>query len=404
MNSKKLAVGSFLIFIPSLIVHFTQIYIVSKFGFDFKGEFEFYNSILLLSSSIFSINIYTALTLFVSKQNTLPGNLKFLSFITGLPQVIFSILILSYYKILDDFLIIKIILISIAVYLNHLTNIRISILNGFQKLLLSKFILILGPLFTLFFLFFAPYNHLLIIFIFVLPFLVNFIFSEFIKFRYINNYTFSSAEFHLFNMTWKVFLISIFQILYQRLFLLYIISRVDLKEIGSFSLASTFSQMLLIPVTFITLSIISSDVFSQKSFLRHLSFSFLFLIGITVFSIVCIVNLSYIKGFIPILDDFSFLKNGNFLLDLQIMLCTVPFQGLTLLIISFLIKRELVSISFLINMFLSIPLIIVTYELLSKLHVENKIAYSFCISTIFNSLISYLIFYFAKTKYNNSLL
>lgn len=404
MNTKNIILGSFLIFLPSLLVHFTQIVIVDKYGFNFKGEFELYNSILLLSSTIFSLNIYTAITLFVSNEYSLPKNFNKLKIYTGLPQIIFSAIILCFYQFNNMYLINNLFFFSIGIYLNHLTNLRIAILNGFQKILLSKFILVLGPLVTLIFLLILPFNEYLIIYIFILPFTVNFLSAEIINTKFFKNISCSESDFHIFKLTWRIYLISIFQILFQRLFMLFVLPRESFEDVGSFALANTFSQMLLIPITFLTLSIISNGSLGKHVFFKYLYNSLLFLIAITFLTEIFIYKILFIKSVFPFLYKLNFISNARFINDLRILIFTVPFQGLTLLIISFFVRNQLINKYFLANMILSIPIILIIYIVMHNLNMPNRISNSFAIAIILNCFFSYLIFHFVKIKHYNSLL
>ena len=393
MNLKFIASGTILSILPAAFGYLTQVYLVKKFGFEARGSFEFYSSILAICSTIFSLNLYTSITIYVAKSGTRPKNLVNLALLSATFQCIVAILLLLTTSVSKEGVSpIFVFLLLMTIIFNHFGNISVSILNGFGKLLMAKIIAIPGQIIAgivlLILIRYQVVNYKAAAFtLFSIPYIIIGI----VGFTLINKRENSKVVSEnltltqLFRMSWKVFLISSAQIAFQRFYILYCLSYQSDVNVGAFAFSNSIIQLVLIPITFIATSIIASPKIAKNYFNKLVTITIIY----TVSSVLLINILFSVANFSNI--GLKFLSDKLFVGNLRIILFSLPFIAFTTLFISYQIRREAISNGILISQLVSLPISILFFNIFSHTNFSYPIAIAFTLLNILLGIICFLL-------------
>lgn len=367
-----IGMGTVLSLAYSIFNYALQITLVELFGYQLRGMFEVLMSVVGLVSIFFSFNYYTAINLYISKNLTLPENIKKISFqILAVQLVAVFVIYLFSNKtetISNEHRPIFLLLLLLTTLLSHKVSEFTAVLNGHHYFVEAKLLALYGSIFTaviigvLYILGFR-YQNLIVCVAVIGPFAGSYVYSIILTRKQTNlikqSGTLNISSLYIENRA--IYIISLAQFISIKLYLLFIARSESIEIVGIFSLAYSITQFILLPATFLATIVLSNRSDSLGELLK----AFKVLVGYGVLSGICL-KIAINFGILQMLHLRSF-QNPTFINVLDIMAFSIPFSVLNILVVATAIRKNMCSKLFVLSQLLLVPLTIIFYCVLREM-------------------------------------
>ncbi|MCC5519745.1 hypothetical protein BCT19_18425 [Vibrio splendidus] len=264
MESKKFVAVTVVLYLSSLISYYSQIKIIDLYGLDVKYYLDLYTSYFQITITLVILGLPNAISLMVSRDNKIPKNISLYSFFfAALSSSVLNLLFLDGDFIVQMF-------IFVFMYMSLSNDLNTGVMNSIGMFEYPRVWQLVGNISLLSIVIIDPFNLLSLDDIpnvwYALLFIIIPIAPLFFVLVCSNKFRKKSSGYESVSLTAVskylsyIYLFSILSIVLTRIPYINFSSFIDKHSLAQYTLSTSLSNFMVIPLNLLTLKVLSSKV------------------------------------------------------------------------------------------------------------------------------------------------